>query len=72
MTIKLNGIKLSADVYEVLEWAGCASNECVAADLDELRSGGRSALIARLTDGADDPATIDAWREYATTLEASL
>jgi hypothetical protein len=71
-TIKLNGIKLSAEVYEALEWAGCASDECVAADLNKLRSGGRSALIARCIDGAEDPETIAAWREYVETLEAAL
>jgi hypothetical protein len=65
-TVTVSGVTMSAAAADVAQWAGVDPAE----DVQRLRNGQvtEAALAIECEDGAEDPATISAWREYVAAV----
>ena len=64
--VTVGGVPMSASAADVARWAGVDPAE----DVVRLRNGQitRAALAVECEDGADEPETISAWREYVSAV----
>lgn len=70
--ITIAGIRFEDEVVRTLEWAGCATEEAVYADLERVRRDESEQLLAECLEGCDVLGLRESeWRDYVSTLVAA-